>query len=144
MRLELRHERDKTNADLRYEVDKVQSSVRLDLNLFQGRMRDEFSKQNDRVTQGDVKLDREASGTSRPRLPAARNQPDWAPPRQHNPSNNAVHSLPFASSPPGCPRRQVNNIKTVLAKEKGELLKYSLATMAAFAGVGLGALRLIM
>eukprot|EP00967_Tisochrysis_lutea_P153495 scaffold303137_cov31-Tisochrysis_lutea.AAC.1 len=97
MRVELRHEREKTKADLRYEIDKINSSMRLDLNLFQGRMRDDGAKLIDRMTEHDVKLDRE-----------------------------------------------VNAINTLLAKEKGEMLRYAVATMAAFGSLGLAAVRLML
>jgi len=66
LRTELKHEKEKTRADIRYEIDKLSASQRLDLNLERGRIRDELTKQNDRIQEwqntasnSDVRLDRE-------------------------------------------------------------------------------------
>jgi len=40
--------------------------------------------------------------------------------------------------------REINAINTLLAKEKGDLLRYAVATMAAFGSLGLAAIRLMM
>ena len=64
---------EKIRAEMRYNIEKLTSSQKLDLNLEKGRIRDELQAQDNKVTQTELRLDREINGM-RTNIEATKNE----------------------------------------------------------------------